>query len=70
MNNWKSIQNSLSSIDFQGSAGKFAKGFTSTVQQTKERFGQVAPDEITELPQGKNTKSQEMGIYHLCETLL
>ena len=70
MNNWKSIQNSLSSIDFQGSAGKFAKGFTSTVQQTKERLGQVAPDEITELPQGMNTKSQEMGIYHLCKTLL
>lgn len=55
MNNWKSLQNSLSGIDFQGSAGKFAKGFNSTVQQTRERLGQVAPDEITELPQGKYT---------------
>lgn len=55
MNNWKAIQSSLSNIDFQGSAGKFAKGLSSTVQQTKERLGQVAPDEITELPQGKYT---------------
>ncbi|KAG5348771.1 hypothetical protein C0989_008342, partial [Termitomyces sp. Mn162] len=30
---------------------KISKGFNSSVQATKERLGQVAPDEITELPQ-------------------
>lgn len=29
-----------------------AKGFNSSVQATRERLGQVAPEEITELPQG------------------
>ena len=31
---------------------KLAKGFQSSVQATRERLGQVAPEEITELPQG------------------
>ena len=34
------------------SANKLAKGFTSSVQATRERLGQVAQEDITELPQG------------------
>jgi len=33
------------------SANKLAKGFNASVQATRERMGQVALDEITELPQ-------------------
>jgi hypothetical protein len=53
MDGWaKNLQSSFSGINLGESATKFAKGFNSSVQATKERFGQVAPDEITELPQG------------------
>ncbi|KZP10752.1 hypothetical protein FIBSPDRAFT_757705 [Athelia psychrophila] len=51
MDNWKNLQSSISGLNIGQSAGKFAKGFNSTVQSTRERLGQVAPDEITELPQ-------------------
>ncbi|KAI0319466.1 BAR domain-containing family protein [Amylostereum chailletii] len=51
MEGWSKLQSSLAGLNLGQSANKFAKGFNSTVQQTKERLGQVAPDEITELPQ-------------------
>lgn len=52
MDSWKNFQSSLTGLNIGQSANKFAKGFNSSVQATKERLGQVAPDEITELPQG------------------
>lgn len=51
MDGWSKIQSSLGSINFAQAGSKFTKGFNSSVQATKERLGQVAPDEITELPQ-------------------
>ena len=54
---WKSLQANIASLNLGQSANKLAKGFNSSVQATKERLGQVAPDEITELPQG---------VYRLC----
>ncbi|KAF7416198.1 hypothetical protein PC9H_002462 [Pleurotus ostreatus] len=51
MDGWNKIQASFSGINISQSANKFAKGFNSSVQATRERLGQVAPDEITELPQ-------------------
>ncbi|TFK71386.1 hypothetical protein BDN72DRAFT_793887 [Pluteus cervinus] len=59
MENWTKIQSSLGSINFGAvdftqvtQAGtRLSKGFNSSVQATRERLGQVAPDEITELPQ-------------------
>jgi predicted nucleic acid-binding Zn-ribbon protein len=51
MENWTKIQASFGSLNLGQSTGKFAKGFSSTVQATRERFGQVSADEITELPQ-------------------
>ncbi|THU98535.1 hypothetical protein K435DRAFT_828395 [Dendrothele bispora CBS 962.96] len=51
MDGWKTLQSSLGNLNLGQSANKFAKGFQSSVQATKERLGQVAPDEITELPQ-------------------
>jgi hypothetical protein len=60
MEGWAKIQNSLSGINFGAastnlgtSAARFTKGFSSTIQATKERMGQVNADDITELPQGK-----------------
>jgi hypothetical protein len=52
MDGWNKLQSSLSGLNLGQSANKFAKGFNSSVQATRERLGQVAPDEITELPQG------------------
>lgn len=52
MDNWSKLSAGLSSLNLGQSAGKLAKGFNSSVQATRERLGQVAPDEITELPQG------------------
>ena len=52
MDGWNKIQSSIAGLNLGQSAGKFAKGFNSQVQATKERLGQVAPEEITELPQG------------------
>jgi len=53
MDGWNKIQSSISGLNLGQSANKLAKGFNSSVQATKERLGQVAPEEITELPQGK-----------------
>ncbi|KDQ52559.1 hypothetical protein JAAARDRAFT_40171 [Jaapia argillacea MUCL 33604] len=51
MEGWSKLQSSIAGLNIGQSAGKFAKGFNSSVQATRERLGQVAPDEITELPQ-------------------
>ncbi|KAL0948145.1 hypothetical protein HGRIS_010762 [Hohenbuehelia grisea] len=51
MEGWNKLQASIGSMNLTQSANKFAKGFSSSVQATKERLGQVAPEEITELPQ-------------------
>jgi hypothetical protein len=55
MEGWNKLQASLANINLGQSANRFAKGFNSSVQATRERLGQVAPDEITELPQGTDT---------------
>jgi hypothetical protein len=52
MDSWNKFQASLGGLNLGQSANKFAKGFSSSVQATRERLGQVAADEITELPQG------------------
>ncbi|KZT30327.1 hypothetical protein NEOLEDRAFT_1054584 [Neolentinus lepideus HHB14362 ss-1] len=51
MDGWNKLQSSFSGLNIGQSANKFAKGFNSSVQATRERLGQIAPDEITELPQ-------------------
>lgn len=53
MEGWGKIQSSFAGLNLGQSANKFAKGFQQSVQATKERLGQVSPDDITELPQGK-----------------
>lgn len=53
MDGWNKIQSSISNLNLGQSANKLAKGFNSSVQATRERLGQVAPGEITELPQGR-----------------
>ncbi|KAG9312611.1 BAR domain-containing family protein [Chiua virens] len=51
MEHWTKLQSSLSTLNLGQSANKLAKGFNSSVQATRERLGQIAPEEITELPQ-------------------
>jgi hypothetical protein len=51
MEGWSKLQSSLGSINFAQAGNKFSKGFNSSVQATRERLGQIAADEITELPQ-------------------
>ncbi|CCL98461.1 uncharacterized protein FIBRA_00459 [Fibroporia radiculosa] len=51
MDGWNKFQSSLAGLNLGQSANKLAKGFNTSVQATKERLGQVAVDEITELPQ-------------------
>ncbi|KAJ8521588.1 hypothetical protein ONZ45_g1767 [Pleurotus djamor] len=51
MDGWSKISQSIGNINLSQSANKFAKGFNSSVQATRERLGQIAPEEITELPQ-------------------
>ena len=53
MDGWSKISASLNSINLSQAGTKFSKGLSSGVQATRERLGQVAPDEITELPQGE-----------------
>jgi hypothetical protein len=55
MENWNKLQSSIANLNLGQSANRFTKGFNSSVQATRERLGQVAPDEITELPQGTST---------------
>ena len=52
MDQWTKLQAGLAGLNLGQSANKLAKGFQSSVQATRERLGQVAPEEITELPQG------------------
>jgi hypothetical protein len=52
MESWSKLQASINSINFAQAGTKITKGFNSSVQATRERLGQVAQDEITELPQG------------------
>ncbi|KAF9447077.1 hypothetical protein P691DRAFT_142239 [Macrolepiota fuliginosa MF-IS2] len=51
MDGWSKLQSSLSSINFSQAGSKISKGFNSSVQATRERLGQIAPEDITELPQ-------------------
>ncbi|KAF8493790.1 BAR domain-containing family protein [Russula emetica] len=51
MEGWNKLQSSIANLNLGQSANRFAKGFNSSYQATRERLGQVAPDEITELPQ-------------------
>lgn len=49
---WKQLQTGIASLNIGQNANKFARGFNSQVQATRERLGQVNPEDITELPQG------------------
>ncbi|KAG6900013.1 hypothetical protein C0993_004196 [Termitomyces sp. T159_Od127] len=51
MDGWHKLSASISNINFAQAGSKLSKGFNSSVQATRERLGQVAPDDITELPQ-------------------
>ncbi|KAN0078247.1 BAR domain-containing family protein [Tylopilus felleus] len=51
MDGWSKFQSSFSNFNIGQSANKFAKGFNSSVQATRERLGQIPPGDITELPQ-------------------
>jgi hypothetical protein len=51
MEGWTKLQSSFGNLNLSQAGSKLAKGFNQSVQATKERLGQVAPDEITELPQ-------------------
>ncbi|PPQ90486.1 hypothetical protein CVT25_014769 [Psilocybe cyanescens] len=51
MEGWNKLSSSLNNINFAQAGTKITKGFSSSVQATRERLGQVSPDEITELPQ-------------------
>jgi len=51
MDNWSKLSSGIASLNIGQNAGKFAKGFGTQVQQARERFGAVAPEDITELPQ-------------------
>ena len=55
MEGWTKLQSGLANLNLGQSANRIAKGFNSSMQATRERLGQVAPDEITELPQGTET---------------
>jgi len=64
MDGWSKLQSSLSNLNLGQSANKFAKGFNSSVQATRERLGQIAADEITELPQGTVSESNNGPTAH------
>ncbi|PCH34722.1 hypothetical protein WOLCODRAFT_124894 [Wolfiporia cocos MD-104 SS10] len=51
MDGWNKLQYNFSGLNLGQSANKIARGFNTSLQATKERLGQVAADEITELPQ-------------------
>ncbi|TFK27110.1 cytoplasmic protein [Coprinopsis marcescibilis] len=48
---WSKLQTSLGGLNLSQAGTKLTKGFSSSVQATRERLGQIAPEEITELPQ-------------------
>jgi hypothetical protein len=63
MEGWNKFQSSLANLNLGQSANRLTKGFNSSVQATKERLGQVAPDEITELPQGTDMYYSLLGSF-------
>lgn len=64
MEGWTKLQSGIAGLNIGQSANKFAKGFQSSVQATRERLGQVAPEEITELPQGAySTRERSYRFY-------
>lgn len=65
MEGWNKLRGSISGLDLGQSASKIAKGFNSSVQATRERLGQIAPDEITELPQGERTEQRTNRLHLL-----
>ncbi|KZT01668.1 uncharacterized protein LAESUDRAFT_452764 [Laetiporus sulphureus 93-53] len=65
MEGWTKLQSSFAGLNLGQSANKFAKGFNTSVQATKERFGQVAAEEITELPQAQEYKDLEARVDNL-----
>lgn len=67
--NWANLQTSLSGINFSTAAnvGQAAAKFTRhSLQQTKERLGQINADDITELPQGGCYKATKITFAHFC----
>jgi len=71
MEGWNKFQSSLANINLGQSANRLTKGFNSSVQATKERLGQVAPDEITELPQEyKDLETQVEALKNAHQALL
>ena len=57
MDGWSKLSSGLAGLNIGQSANKFAKGYSSSVQATRERLGQVSQEEITELPQGAPRRS-------------
>ncbi|KAG8931011.1 hypothetical protein FRC02_003379 [Tulasnella sp. 418] len=51
MDNWSKLSAALPALNLGQSAGKLAKGFSSSVQATRERLGNIPVEDITELPQ-------------------
>lgn len=55
MDGWNRLSASISGLNLgqnlSQTSSKLAKGFSSSVQATRERLGQVPSDELTELPQ-------------------
>jgi len=50
MQGWQRIQANLANLQLGENANQLAKNFGSTLQATKERFGTVPAEDITELP--------------------
>lgn len=51
MDSWNKLSSSLAGLNLGTSAERISKTFTSQYQATRERLGQIAPEDITELPQ-------------------
>ncbi|KAG9000311.1 hypothetical protein FRB90_011843 [Tulasnella sp. 427] len=49
--NWERITSSLPTFNFASNAKSISKGFSSSVQATRESLGRVSMDDITDLPQ-------------------
>lgn len=57
MEGWNKLSSSLSNLNLGQSTSKFTKSFTSSVQATREKLGQISPEDITQLPAGTNDRS-------------
>jgi len=51
MDGWSKLSAGISGLNIGGSAERISKSLTTSYQATKERLGQIAPEDITELPQ-------------------